>query len=89
MTTTSTMPAPDYGCDFGTGLRRHNRFLDGAAQFAKACVRIAARVAQAIARKHRMRRDMRQLMSMSEHRLRDIGLSRAEIGGAVAFYVHR
>ena len=86
---TTTMPAPDYGCDFGTGLRRNNRFLDGAAQLAQACVRNAARVAQAIARKHRMRRDMCQLMSMSEHRLRDIGLSRAKIGGTVLFYVHR
>ena len=51
---TTSMPAPDYGCDFGTGLRRNNRFLDGAAQLAQACVRNAARVAQAIARKHRM-----------------------------------
>jgi uncharacterized protein YjiS (DUF1127 family) len=42
-----------------------------------------------VARKHRKQRDMRQLMSMSEHRLSDIGLSRAEIGNAVLFYVHR
>ena len=87
MTTTSTMRARHDGQEFGTGL--DDRVLNGAAQFAQACARSAARAVQALARRHRKQRDMRQLMSMSEHRLRDIGLSRAEIGNAVLFYVHR
>jgi uncharacterized protein YjiS (DUF1127 family) len=87
MTTTSTMRAPHDGQEFGTGLDAC--LLGRATQFAQACARSAARAARAIARKHRKQRDMRQLMSMSEHRLSDIGLSRAEIGNAVLFYIHR
>lgn len=84
MTTTSTMRARHDGQDFAT-----DHLLNGAAQFAQACARSAARAVQALARRHRKQRDMRQLMSMSEHTLRDIGLSRVEIGKAVLFYVNR
>ena len=87
MTTTSTMHAPDDRRGFGT--RLDDRLLNGVAQLARVCARSAAHAVQAMARKHRKQRDMRQLMSMSEHRLSDIGLSRAEIGNAVLFYIHR
>ncbi|HSA82612.1 MAG TPA: DUF1127 domain-containing protein [Geminicoccaceae bacterium] len=87
MTTTSSMPVPHGGQELGAGL--DDRLLNRGAQFARACARSVARAVQALARRHRKQRDMRQLMSMSEHRLRDIGLSRAEIGSAVLFYVHR
>ncbi|HSA82119.1 MAG TPA: DUF1127 domain-containing protein [Geminicoccaceae bacterium] len=87
MTTTSTMHVLQDSHDFCPG--PDSRLLSRAAQFAQTCAHSAARAARAIARRHRMRRDLRQLMSMSEHRLKDIGLSRAEIGNAVRFYVHR
>jgi uncharacterized protein YjiS (DUF1127 family) len=44
-----------------------------------------ARIAAAISHELRIRRDMRQLMGMDEHVLRDIGLSRADIGSGVRY----
>jgi uncharacterized protein YjiS (DUF1127 family) len=46
---------------------------------------VAARCARAIADEVRIRRDTRQLMLMSDRMLKDIGLSRAQIHGAVRF----
>ena len=48
-------------------------------------VRIAAHSARAIAKELRIRRDTRELTAMSDHMLKDIGLTRAEIGGAVRY----
>jgi uncharacterized protein YjiS (DUF1127 family) len=45
----------------------------------------AARCARAIANEVRIRRDTRQLMLMSDRMLKDIGLSRTQIHGAVRF----
>ena len=47
--------------------------------------RVAARSARAIAQELRIRRDTRELMAMSDRMLKDIGLTRAEIGGAVRY----
>jgi uncharacterized protein YjiS (DUF1127 family) len=46
---------------------------------------VAARCARAIAKEARIRRDTRQLMLMSDRMLKDIGLSRTQIHGAVRF----
>jgi uncharacterized protein YjiS (DUF1127 family) len=46
---------------------------------------IATRFAFAIANEVRIRRDMRKLESMSDHMLKDIGLTRAEIDRAVRY----
>jgi uncharacterized protein YjiS (DUF1127 family) len=46
---------------------------------------VAARSARAIAQELRIRRDTRELMAMSDHMLKDIGLERAEIGSAVRY----
>jgi uncharacterized protein YjiS (DUF1127 family) len=46
---------------------------------------VAARCARAIAKEIRIRRDTRQLMLMSDRMLKDIGLSRTQIHGAVRF----
>ena len=46
---------------------------------------VAARSARAIAQDFRVRRDTRKLMLMSDHMLKDIGLTRAEIGRAVRY----
>ena len=46
---------------------------------------VAARYARAIANEVRIRRDTRQLMLMSDEMLKDIGLSRTQIHGAVRF----
>jgi uncharacterized protein YjiS (DUF1127 family) len=43
------------------------------------------RAARAIAQELRIRRDTRELMAMSDHMLKDIGLTRAEIGPAVRY----
>ena len=45
----------------------------------------AARSARAIAQELRMRRDTRELRAMSDRMLKDIGVTRAEIGGAVRY----
>ena len=47
--------------------------------------RNVARIAAAIANELRIRRDMRQLMAMDEVMLKDIGLTRADIGAAVRY----
>jgi uncharacterized protein YjiS (DUF1127 family) len=47
--------------------------------------RVAGRSARAFAQELRMRRDTRELMAMSDRMLKDIGLTRAEIGGAVRY----
>jgi uncharacterized protein YjiS (DUF1127 family) len=46
---------------------------------------VAARIARAIAKEVRIRRDTRKLMLMSDWMLKDIGLTRAEIGRAVRY----
>ena len=46
---------------------------------------VAARCARAIAQEVRIRRDTRELMAMSDHMLKDIGLRRVEIGSAVRY----
>ena len=46
---------------------------------------IAARAARAIAKELRIRRDTRALMAMSDSALKDIGLMRAQIGGAARY----
>jgi uncharacterized protein YjiS (DUF1127 family) len=48
-------------------------------------VRAVTGLAAAIAREVRVRRAMRDLAMMDEHMLRDIGLTRAEIGHATRF----
>jgi uncharacterized protein YjiS (DUF1127 family) len=52
---------------------------------AGAVTQVMARLAAAISYELRIRRDMRQLMAMDEHMLRDIGLTRADIGSAVRY----
>jgi uncharacterized protein YjiS (DUF1127 family) len=47
--------------------------------------RILARFVRVIASERRIRRDTRQLMTMSDHMLKDIGLTRSQIGYAVRF----
>jgi uncharacterized protein YjiS (DUF1127 family) len=46
---------------------------------------VAVRAARAIAKELRIRRDTREPMAMSDHMLKDIGLTRAEIRGAVRY----
>ena len=46
---------------------------------------VAARCVRASAQERRIRRDTRELMAMSDHMLKDIGLTRAEIGSAVRY----
>jgi len=46
---------------------------------------IAAWAARTIVEEIRIRRDTRELMAMSDHMLKDIGLTRAQIGGAVRY----
>jgi uncharacterized protein YjiS (DUF1127 family) len=53
--------------------------------FAPSFRRILARFVRVIARERRIRRDTRQLMTMSDHMLKDIGLTRSQIGYAVRF----
>jgi uncharacterized protein YjiS (DUF1127 family) len=48
-------------------------------------IQVMARIAAAISHELRIRRDMRQLMAMDEHMLRDIGLTRADIGSGVRY----
>jgi uncharacterized protein YjiS (DUF1127 family) len=45
----------------------------------------AARCVHSLADELRIRRDTRQLMAMSDEMLKDIGLTRAAIGGAVRY----
>jgi uncharacterized protein YjiS (DUF1127 family) len=47
--------------------------------------RSVARIVAAIANELRIRRDMRQLMAMDDVMLKDIGLTRADIGAAVRY----
>jgi uncharacterized protein YjiS (DUF1127 family) len=47
--------------------------------------RVVARIGAAIAEALRIRRDVRQPRAMDDHMLKDIGLTRAEIGGAVRY----
>jgi len=53
--------------------------------FAPSFTRILMRIVRAIAREHRIRRDTRELMAMSDHMLKDIGLTRSQIVYAVRF----
>jgi uncharacterized protein YjiS (DUF1127 family) len=53
--------------------------------FAAWLSRVAPRAVRTFAQELRIRRDTRQLMAMSDRMLKDIGLSRAEIGGAVRY----
>jgi uncharacterized protein YjiS (DUF1127 family) len=52
---------------------------------AASIARMLAALARGIAQEVRIRRDARQLMLMSDRMLKDIGLTRAEIGGAVRY----
>ena len=52
---------------------------------ADVATQVIARIAAAISYELRIRRDMRQLMAMDQHMLRDIGLARADIGGCVRY----
>ena len=47
--------------------------------------RVAVRSARAIAEEARVRRDTRELSVMSDHMLKDVGLTRAEIGVAARY----
>jgi uncharacterized protein YjiS (DUF1127 family) len=47
--------------------------------------RVLVRIVRAVARELRIRRDTRELMTMSDHMLKDIGLTRSQIGYAVRF----
>ena len=75
------------------GIRRDIRVLEGQqadATAERSSIRawfggVAARCARAIALELRIRRDTRELMAMSDHMLKDIGLTRAEIGSAVRY----
>ena len=53
--------------------------------FAASLARTLAALARAIAQEVRIRRDKRALLAMSDRMLKDIGLTRAEIGGAVLY----
>jgi uncharacterized protein YjiS (DUF1127 family) len=44
-----------------------------------------AQLVRAVATEYRIRRDTRALMTMSEHTLKDIGLSRPQVAHAVRF----
>jgi uncharacterized protein YjiS (DUF1127 family) len=46
---------------------------------------VARRFARAMAKEVRIRRDTLELLAMSDHMLKDIGLTRAEIGHAVRY----
>jgi uncharacterized protein YjiS (DUF1127 family) len=48
-------------------------------------IRFVARIVAAIADELRIRRDMRQLKAMNDHMLKDIGVTRADIGSAVCY----
>jgi uncharacterized protein YjiS (DUF1127 family) len=72
MTITSTT----YGARYGTPPRD---------SFAPAFARILVRLVRAMARERRVHRDNRTLKAMSDHMLRDIGLTRSQIGYAVRF----
>ena len=52
---------------------------------ARVVTEVMARLAAAISHELRIRRDIRQLMAMDEHMLRDIGLTRADIGRAARY----
>jgi uncharacterized protein YjiS (DUF1127 family) len=47
--------------------------------------RVVARIAAAVAEELRIRSDMRQLRAMDDHMLKDIGLTRADVGSAVPY----
>jgi uncharacterized protein YjiS (DUF1127 family) len=47
--------------------------------------RVVARIAAAVAEELRIRRDMRQLRAMDDHMLKDIGLTRLDVGSAVRY----
>jgi uncharacterized protein YjiS (DUF1127 family) len=47
--------------------------------------RVAARIAAAITNELRIRRDMTQLRAMDDDMLKDIGLTRADIGTALRY----
>ena len=48
-------------------------------------LRLVAAAARAIAAEVRIRRDMRELMAMNDQMLKDVGITRAEIGSAVRY----
>jgi uncharacterized protein YjiS (DUF1127 family) len=59
--------------------------LTGAKGLVGVVTRFVARIAAAIADELRIRRDMRELMAMDDCMLKDIGLTRADIGSAVRY----
>jgi uncharacterized protein YjiS (DUF1127 family) len=46
---------------------------------------VVARIAAAVAEELRIRSDMRQLRAMDDHMLKDIGLTRLDVGSAVRY----
>jgi uncharacterized protein YjiS (DUF1127 family) len=62
---------------FGTPIARNG--------LAGVVTRVVARIAAAVAEELRIRRDMRQLRAMDDQMLKDIGLTRADIGKAVRY----
>jgi uncharacterized protein YjiS (DUF1127 family) len=54
-------------------------------EFASAFARFLVRFVRAMASEHRIRRDTRELLGMSDYMLKDIGLTRSQIGYAVRF----
>jgi uncharacterized protein YjiS (DUF1127 family) len=47
--------------------------------------RVVARIAAAVADELRIRSDLRQLRAMDDHMLKDIGLTRVDVGSAVRY----
>jgi uncharacterized protein YjiS (DUF1127 family) len=72
MTTTSTTYATRYG-------------MAPRLTPARSIGRTVAQLVRAVATEYRIRRDTRALMTMSEHTLKDIGLSRPQVAHAVRF----
>jgi uncharacterized protein YjiS (DUF1127 family) len=62
---------------FGTSIARN--------RLAVVVTRVVARIAAAVGDELRIRRDLRQLRAMDDHMLKDIGLTRAEIGSALRY----
>jgi uncharacterized protein YjiS (DUF1127 family) len=62
---------------FGTSIARNR--LGGVV------TRVVARIAAAVGDELRIRRDLRQLRAMDDHMLKDVGLTRADIGTAVRY----
>ena len=76
--------APSFGTD-GQAADAAPGAPAGAQGLAALAARLLARIAGAVADELRLRRDMRELMAMDDDMLKDIGLTRADIGSAVRY----